>query len=710
MLNLRFLSDLKSLIIEGSSLDAECPSPEQCLENSKLTLIFSLYIFADAARGKMAIKTRFCYFWFFLYFSLAFCLANLSAQERETHPPIEHTPHITFSHGEILEIRGSVKEEVEWMRFFFQYEEVEQFQARNMLRAENGFYVYEFDTSVLPCLEFEYYLAAKTVDKIIYYPLKAPTRLIRVRGESEEPLPELPEDIPLPEAEEKKFQLPFRVNGSFQSQIAEKESALDERERKADGNFGVTYSYRKQGNLNIDVDSNFSYTNNPLPEENKLDLSNMILTLSKDNHLLRAGDINLNESEYTAFGYGRRGMEYTFNNQKAYFHLFNVSSQQIKGFNGFGIPKSDTSILGGAAGYSLFGNKIFFKAIYVGGKDDPSAGVNVGVSDFYTSREGSVIAFFEETRLFENKLNLKAEYARSKYDADLADDTSALPDYALALNASFFHDGITIGGIYRYVGKNFNSVGLQYFTNDRKGYEANMGLSKGIINLTGIYTFQQDNVKNDPAEYTSKDNCGTLNLSLALSEGVSLNLGYKRDKQRTYLGDSEAFFPEILTNEYSGALNLSLNQSGNINLTLINSTLSSENDPLNDSSTLTLNIGSAFRSGEIFNFNPVFSYSRTKHKFTNEESQTYNSFLTTELSVVPRVFSLFFSGGFNRVKLSPDNISNILNLEGALNLFLDRLLKIGSVVFSLKGTYNRSEFAGMTMSDYRIFLQCDFAF
>ena len=139
-------------------------------------------------REKIIIKTRFRYFWFLLYFSLVFCLANLSAQERETHPAIEHTPHVTFSHGEILEIRGSVKEEVEWMRFFFQYEEVEQFQARNMLRAENGSYVYEFDTSVLPCLEFEYYLAAKTVDKIVYYPLKAPTQLIRVRGESEEPL------------------------------------------------------------------------------------------------------------------------------------------------------------------------------------------------------------------------------------------------------------------------------------------------------------------------------------------------------------------------------------------------------------------------------------------------------------------------------------------------------------------------------------------
>lgn len=658
----------------------------------------------------MVIKTRFYHSWVILCFCLAFYSSSLSAQEKEVYPALEHTPHVKFSHGENLEIRGFVKEKIEWMRFFFQYREAEQFQVRNMLRAENSSYIYEFDTSILPCLEFEYYLAAKTADKIIYYPLKAPTQLIRVSGESEEPLPEIPEEIPIPEVEEKKFQLPFRVNGSLQSQIAEKETTTEGSKTPTDGNFRISYSYSNPGGLNVDIDSNLSYTTYPLAEENKLDLSNMILSFSKGNHVMRVGDINLNESEYTAFGLGRRGMEYLFNNQKAYFHLFNVSSQQPKGFKGFGIPKSEISILGGALGYTFLGDRISIKAIYVTGKDNPSEGINVGISEFYTGRKGNVMALFEETRLFDNKLNLKAEYARSEYDADLTDDTDALSDYALAIGASFFHEGVTLGGIYRYIGKDFNSIGLQYLTNDRKVYEANMNLTKEIINLTGVYTYQQDNVQNNPAHYTSKDNNGTLNLSLALSDGVSLDLGYKRDKQKTFLGDSEAFLPEILTDEFSGALNLSLKQSIIINLALVNSSLSSEDDPLNDSSTFTLNLGSAIRSGEIFNFNPVFSYSKTKHKFTNEEILTYNSFLTTELSFIPRVFSLFFSGGFNRAELSSNNITNILNLEGALNLFLDRFIKIGSVIFSLKSTYNWYEIGGMTTSDHRIFFQCDFAF
>jgi hypothetical protein len=673
-------------------------------------LIFPLYIFADAARGKMVMKTRFYHSRVILCFFLAFYSSSFSAQENEVYPALEHTPLVKFSHGDKLKIRGFVKEEIEWMRFFFQYREAEQFQVRNMLRAENSSYIYEFDTSVLPCLEFEYYLAAKTADKIIYYPLKAPTQLIRVSGESEEPLPEIPEEIPLPEVEKKKFQLPFRVNGSLQSQIAEKETTTEGSKTPTDGNFRISYSYSNAGGLNVDIDSNLSYTNSPLAEENKLDLSNMILSFSKGNHLMRVGDINLNESEYTAFGLGRRGMEYLFNNQKAYFHLFNVSSQQPKGFKGFGIPKSEISILGGTLGYTFLGDRISIKAIYVTGKDNPSEGINVGISEFYTGRKGNVMALFKETSLFDNKLNLKAEYARSEYDADLTDDTDALSDYALAIGASFFHEGFTIGGVYRYIGKDFNSIGLQYITNDRKVYEANMNLSKEFINLTGAYTYQQDNVQNNPAHYTNKDNNGTLNLSLALFDGVSLDLGYKRDKQKTLLGDSEAFLPEILTDEFSGALNLSLKQSISINLALVNSSLSSEDDPLNDSSTFTLNLGSAIRSGEIFNFNPVFSYSKTKHKFTNEEILTYNSFLTTELSFIPRVFSLFFSGGFNRAELSSNNITNILNLEGALNLFLDRFIKIGSVIFSLKSTYNWYEIGGMTTSDHRIFFQCDFAF
>jgi len=51
-----------------------------------------------------------------------------------------------------------------------------------------------------------------------------------------------------------------------------------------------------------------------------------------------------------------------------------VSSQQIKGFNGFGIPKSNANVLGGAVGYKFLRDMIFLKAVYLAGKDDPNQG------------------------------------------------------------------------------------------------------------------------------------------------------------------------------------------------------------------------------------------------------------------------------------------------------------------------------------------------
>lgn len=658
------------------------------------------------------MRLKFLESFFFLSLSISFLFPSLYAQETkslETILIIEHTPVVRFTHGEKLEMRGAVKGEVEWMRFYFRYKDVQQFQVRNMDKG-NGFYVYEFDTSVLPELEFEYYLSAKVKDKIINYPADAPSQTVKVFGESREPLPEIPQEFPSPEEEEKKFKLPLSVNGSVQNRISRKEEVEDEKRTTATGNLKVFHSSHREGALSFDFDSNFSYTNTPLEGDKDFDLSNMMLSLSKENHTLKAGDININESEYTVSGLGRRGMEYTFDNQKAYFHIFDVSSQQPKGFKGFGIPKSNISILGGAIGYRFFNDKISLKAIYLTGKDDPSQGVNTGSSPYYQSRKGDVMAIVEETKLFENKLNLKAEFARSKYDGDLTDDVSAQSDNAYNLGAGFNYGGFNIGANYRYTGKNFNPIGMQSFTNNRKGYQASIGITKGILNLTGGFVSEQDNVKDDPKENTTKNEGGNANLSLTFSQKISLSIGYKRGKQKTYQGEVEIMQQDSLTDEYSVTLNLNLSSSANITLSAVNSSLSSKNNPENDTSTFTANLGGAFRAGEIFTLNPTLGYSKATNKFTNAETLTYNSLVTSELAFIPRVFSILFSGSYSRTELAPDNISNIMDLSGGLNFYLDKLIKIGSVIFSLKGSYKESEMAGVKQSDYKIFFQGDFSF
>ncbi len=641
----------------------------------------------------------------FLILTSLFFLFNLFIYAQKT---IQHTPFVRFTHGEKIEIRGTVSGEVEWMRFYFRYEGLNQFQVREMSK-ENGTFVFELDTSILLSLQFEYYLSAKVKDKIINYPADAPSMTVKVTGESKEPLPEIPQEFPSPEEEEKKFKLPLSVNGSVQSRIAQKEEVEGEKKTNASGNLRVFHSYQKEGAFSFDFDSNFNYTNTPVEGDKSFDLSNMMLALLKDNHTLRAGDININESEYTVSGLGRRGMEYIFDNQKVYFHLFDVSSQQPKGFKGFGIPKSNISILGGAIGYRFFNDKVSLKAIYLSGKDDPSQGVNTGSSPYYQSRKGNVMSIVEETKLFENKLNLKAEFAKSKYDGDLTDDIGAQSDNAYNLGAGFNYGGLSIGANYRYTGKDFNPIGFQSFTSDRKGYEALAGFTKGIMNLTGSYIFERDNVKGDPSQLTTKNGAGNLSLAFTFSPKVSLNLGYKRSKQKTLQNETEVSGQDYLTNEYSSSLTLNLNESSSLNLALTNSTLSSKSSPESETSALTFNIGGAFRKGERLTLNPMIGYSKTLNKFTNEKNLNYNTLLTGEIAFIPKVFSLIFSSSFNRSETST-SATDTFDTTGGLNLYLDKLIKFGSIILSVKGGYNLNKVDEEKIADYKIFFQLDFSF
>jgi len=646
-----------------------------------------------------------------LFSVIVLCHLYLPAKHQEgpaMSSAIIHTPLITFTRGEMLRIEASISEEIEWMRIFFRYEGLPQFQVRNMDKEGNKTYIYSFDTSQLTSLEFEYYLAAKLADKEIYFPANAPAEKIKVSGESREPLPEIPPDLPSPEDEEKKFKLPLGVDGSIQAKLAEKEAIEGEKNITANGNIRVFHSV--QGNLNVDLDSNFNYTNTAFEGEKNLDLSNMMVSISRNNHAFRAGDISLSESEYTVSGLGRRGMEYIYDNQKAYIHFFDVSSQQLKGFEGFGIPKASISILGGAFGYKFLNDKLAVKAIYIFGKDDPSQAINTEFSPFFESRKGNVVALTQEAILFQNKLNVKAEIGRSSYDEDLADDQEAVSDTAFNIGGNFSLGALNLGTRYAQVGRDYNTVGFQAFSNDRKSYESSVGIVYKKMNLTASYFTERDNVENDPLGYTTRSKNGNINLSVGLSNKVMLDLGYNSSKQKSFLDDMETSLEDSSTSEFRSTVNFMLNQGGSIAISLINSAVSSQNDPDIALSTVTLNLTGSFRYKETLTISPVVGYSIANRKFVLGDSETYNAFLTGEVNIVPQVFSMFISSSFNRVESFVLDKTNIFELGGGLNLHLAQLIKIGSLSFCLRGNYRNSKISGLFESDYRVLLQCDFSY
>jgi len=362
---------------------------------------------------------------FFCWIIAIICISvpNLFPQANGISEEIQHVPVATFLHGEMIDFKAVIALEVEWVRLFYRCGEVEDFQLRSMQIIPAGFYAYSLASARLPDMNFEYFIAVQTPEGIVYAPADAPREIFEVIGRADEPIPETAssEFLP-PEEERKKIQLPIHVNGSLLAMLLDgEEESLQNDKFSASGNIQVQTAYHHDA-WKGDFSANMSYTNLPFEGEKQVDLTQLTLILSKNAHHLKVGDVNIYETDFTVSGSGRRGVEYVFDNSKASFRVFDISAQQPKGFNGIGIPAGSIAIVGGIFSYRFFMDNLQVKALYLSGKDDPGNGSNVGYSDFYQSRKGSVVALTEEMYLFDRSFNLSGEFARSHHDGDLDDE------------------------------------------------------------------------------------------------------------------------------------------------------------------------------------------------------------------------------------------------------------------------------------------------
>ena len=623
---------------------------------------------------------------------------------------IEHSPVTAFNRGEILKIVALFEGKAQWLRIFYKHGGLAEPQVRNLKKIGQNTYAYELETSEIPGLDFDYYLAAQTDGKTIYAPSGAPAEVYHVAGASQEPLPEIP-PVVAPVAEKPKAVWPINITGSVQTQFYEHEAQPLPEEVMGSGNARVFANYQKD-QFTYSLETNFNYSNTPLEGDKDFDLSNLALSVVAKSHRVKAGDVNVTESEFTVSGLGRRGVEYAFDNQKISAHVFDISSQQLKGFDGYGIPKSGVSIFGGAIGSRFLKNMFSLKAVYLSGKDSPQQGVNVESAYFNSpSRKGDVLAVIEETKLFKNRLTLGGEYARSKHDGNLSDEQGAQPDNAWRVGGSFNSGKFQIGANYRYIGQSFNPIGYQYFANNRKYLEGNLGLNIGRVMISGSYVAGQDNVEDNPEADTTKNLNANASFVWAVSNKVSLNLGYRRDEQNTSREQGAVeFLQDSISNQLSGALNLNFSASASLNLQVTNADQKSQTFAQNKNSNLTVNLGGMFRAKDRLTFAPTLGYSLMKMIFTQEETRTYNAFLLTELALIPQVISISVTGAFNRTDSAVQGVSNVLNVSGFLSLYLKKLIKIGNVVLSVTGNYNQIDSPGFKNSNYAALAKCDFSF
>ena len=669
-----------------------------------------------------------------LFLALFICLApgleagpaGLPADRRQAPPPdavaIAHTPLSEFDALSVLEFRAQPSSPVEWLAVFVRYKGLQDFQVRPMAKSEDGSYLWTFDTSALPDDYLEYYLAAGTAEGIVTFPASGPSQPIRVKAKGAGPSPEIPTDIVTPQEEvppaaaaEPGLPFPIKVSGSGQAVIVEQPPAPDTEKFPLAGNVRFFLTPPALGIFNFNLDTNFNYSNTPLAGDRPFDLSNLNLALSVSGHTLRAGDITLDESEYSIQGFGRRGLEYAFDNQRAYFHFFTVNSQEVKGFKGFGWPRSEAALLGGAAGYRILGEALFLKALFISGKDNPSLGVNVGMPEempSYAGRQGRVLAVTEETRLWSNLLSLKGEFALCRYDADLSDTAGPVLGNAFTLGTGLNSGVLTAGLTYRYVGRDFNSVGLPFLANNRRGLEAMLGLTRDILSLTGSLVTQRDNVNDDPSSATTSNLDGSLNLSLAVTPQAQVVLGYRLGRQNTDPGSSSALLQDSATNEFSGSFSLMVGESSSFSLSALSSQIKSEASPETGGSSFTLNLAGNLRAGDWLNLSPTFGVSTQKQALSANRTDTLSVAAVGEIFLLPQAWSMFLSGSFSLTKMPGTGgvDATALDLNSGFNVYLNRLLKVEGLLLAIKGGFTANESLGIRSTIWRALAQCDLSF
>jgi len=650
-------------------------------------------------------------------FALIFFLGILSGlnaaglAEVTAQPPslsIKHTPLDQYTIGATAEIRAMIVGEAEGANFYYRQPGISVFQVKPMTRAEAGAFVLNFDTSPLTSPNFEYYLEAWAGEIKAQSPPGAPQQWLVASGQGEAP-PAVPQNIPTPQAEEAKFRLPINLTASGLGMLSHNMNRPAAAESNASGNLQAAVQVQPGSRWGVSLDATAAYASVPLPGYKPVSLANLMITFTGGAHSLKAGDLNFNESEYTVFGLGRRGFDYAFDNQKLYVRAFTASTQQVAGFAGLGFPERQAILYGGAAGYKLFSDALGLKAVYVAGKDNPRQGLNVGVPSAFTPRMGDVAALIEETHLFKQSLNLRAEFASSRYDGDLGDESGRATDMAYQVAGDVRVGGLTAGARYRYIGRDFNSVGLAYLANDQKGWESSLSFITGVISLQGMYSREQDNVKNDPNRATTKSQNSQIACTLNLSSKLTLNGGYRRNDQASFLGGLAAQLQDGLTNEVSGGASWMPSPSASMNGTVVDSKITSKNNPGLNTQALTVNAGGCFRAGEVFIVSPSVSWSRSVFPSLGTTAYSGNGNLTLELWLMRQVFSLAFYGTGSRADTPGAGLSRMLDLTAALSFQLGNLIKFRTITLALRGNYNRQDLAGKKITDTRVYLQGDLA-
>jgi hypothetical protein len=609
-----------------------------------------------------------------------------------------HLPKVELNGGDLIIKIDTMNSQKE---FYLHYKtgEIEHFQVRKMKTDKEGNIYYRLSTENLYGKDLQYFVveSENSVSDSI-------SPVFTISGFTDMESPEIYFLDAGPAAEGGggfRDPLFFKLGASLSSATRIYDNS-DYPGKKFDANGNIRlYKNIYNENYQFDFDTNFTYTHNPADTEKKVNLSNMKIAFKKGIHSIEAGDVSINNTDFTTSYLTRRGLFYQLDGKTVYFNSFFTNSQERKGFDGFGVPPSAAYIFGATGGVNI-GTIFKLRGMFMTGKDDMSSKTVVTTEDSY--REGSLFSIWGQLDLFQNHLSLKGEFSHSNFGkSDEKETLEKESDSAWRADADFNYGVVTGHFDYKKIGGKFSSIANLFLENDWEGLSGTLGLVIKSFTLNTRYVDRKTNVNSEVQPMLHTRNMGAdfnwlIANHLQLGGEVSLdNLDY--DKSTGLMTGSE----DMDTLRYAATLGYIAGSNG---ITFKVGKTESKNFTSNIDAAVALNL----RFGTFLSLNPTLSYQSTENFSDDSTSKIYNAYLNSELTFIPELLSLSVSGSWTK----NDNTSmdsTMLSVGGNLNLFLAKAFnqKVQPTL-SLRGKYEEYKNGDTSNNNVTLYLQADLSF
>lgn len=590
--------------------------------------------------------------------------------------------------GGPLQGRAAVPAGTEWVVVFYRNQGDPDFSSFNLDPQPDGTFAGTLDPPPAAGAKVEYYAAYRGPGGIKYLPEGAPETFATLQmpgapaagtpGAGAPAAPPAPEAAPAaaasPTAPAPPVHGPLYVDGNLEHIAHHQQSVPGEPRNLASGQVRYTY-LSDEGGRQVLLNARAVYTNQPLGTQTRWSLGELQAAFAQGGHRVQVGDQQVQESEFTLGGAGRRGFDYSYTGPSLAGHLFALNTEAQAGTRGLAWPVAGSEAYGGALGYGWMNGNLRARLVFLTGQDDPATAVNVASPYPAPVRDGSTGSVLLDGRFLDSRLALSGEYARSHLTKDLDGRAPRLVDQAWRLSGLWSQGAFSAQVGYRDVGRDFGTVGVVFFVGDRRTFNGSLGLNYPRWSLSATATDERINPDGQPDRTQAWNQSQSLDARLGLTQTLFWRVGLRQARQAAgTLADPSVPFSDSERSGVTTGFDLALPPATSLTFNAQFDRLRATGGFASTGSSTTLSLGGSLGAGPRVRLSPNLSWSRTVNDPGDQQTTVENAFLNAEVALVPEVLGFLLNGGSTRtVPVTGPAIENAV-AEGTLRFYLDRYL------------------------------------